>query len=175
MNKQEVTELALKLLGLCCLIYALSILSNSLNILLLNKFVTTPFNNWFSWALSSLAVMGGPLIAGTVLLLCAKKLSNSLFNFENPATTTLILIKINAKELHCILLSLFGFALILGAVVPLFNYLAFIFEPTPDYKDTFSNTVYLLSLLLKPLLGLWFAIGSKGIIGIIYRLRHAGI
>lgn len=45
MNKQEVAELALKLLGLCCLIYALSILSNNLNILLLNGLSPTPFNN----------------------------------------------------------------------------------------------------------------------------------
>lgn len=116
--------------------------------------------------------MGGPLISGAVLLLFAKKLSTNLFRFDDPAAITLI--KISAKEFHYILLSLLGFTLILGAVIPLFNYLAFLFEPKPGYKDNFSNTVYLLGLLLKLIIGFWFALGSRGIIGIIYRLRYAG-
>ena len=171
----QITELALKLMALGCFIYALSHAGYSLS------FLFVP-NAQFAATFKTLAFIApiiGPVISGLLLFSFAKKLSTHLIPSQEASNE--INLQIEPKELHSILLSIFGFVLVAITVLPLFNIFSayLIREIRHDMltdvstSDAFSSYGFLFGYSCQLLLGIWFAFGAKGISGFIYKLRYS--
>lgn len=170
MSKYQITELALKLLALGCFIYALSHAGYSLSFLFIPE---AQFSSDYK-VIAFFAPILGPILAGTLLFFFAEKLSKHLLGSNRSEKE--VVINLDPKELHSILLSIFGFSLIVSTVIPVINFLFAYFTQGTDSKDvtrSISTNGFIFGYSLQLILGIWFAFGAKGISSVIYKLRYS--
>lgn len=124
---------------------------------------------------SGIGPIVGPVIAGIVLLINAQKWGQRRVT---RCCDTEKKSEISITEWQSMFLSLMGVFIVVSTIVPLVNQLFAIFraQSTPGYEGLSSpTTAWLIGYLLTVFIGLWLSLGSRGIVGIIRRLKYAGV
>ena len=167
MKQEYIIELALKILAIGCLVYALSHIGYYASFFFIEKL--PPLGLLIS---SGVGPIIGPIISSIFLFLFAKKLSKIIIATDSKE----VIVKFSKDEIHFILLSILGSIVIFISIFPLITYVATVILQQADQAvdNSIRPTAFLVAYVIQLSVGLWLAFGSKGIVGIIRKFRGLG-
>ncbi len=170
MNINQISELVIKVTAILCFLYALSHLGYYSSYFFIPDM--PPTDIIISNAIGPIV---GPVIAGIFLLINAQKWGQRLVT---SSCDTEKKSEIPITEWHSMFLSLMGIFIVVTTIAPLVNELFVIFRAQSHlgYEVlSSSTTARLIGYLLTIFIGLALSLGSRGIVGTIRRLKHAGL
>ena len=170
MTIHQVSELALKILAILCFTYAISHLGYYSSYFFIEQ--VPPLDYIIS---SGVGPIIGPIVVGIVLFLKARSWGGRIVSAEESRDVPP---GISVSEWHSMFLSLMGLFFVVSTLVPLINHLFAIFRANSQPGSeglSVTAIAWLIGYGATILVGLWFALGSRGIVGTIRKLRNAGL
>ncbi|MGQ8367266.1 hypothetical protein [Glaciecola sp. 1036] len=169
MSIHQVSELVLKVAAILCFVYAISHVGYYSSYFFIESM--PPIDIIIS---SGIGPIIGPIFVGIILFLSAKSLGKKLISLEDKADRA---VEISIAEWKAMLLSLMGIFIVVSTIVPLVNQIFAIvnIDKGPAFEGLPSSYIaWLTGYIITLIMGLWFTVGSRGIVGAIRKLRFAG-